>query len=106
MKTIEIEIEGKKYTVNELTVGQVESLHMLIGGFREGDIKEFWNYQVGVVSVALLPTYPEMKPEKIRTMRVGDVQTMKSIVKRIMMFSGLITEEVQPGDSQPGEAQA
>lgn len=106
MKTIEIEIEGKKYTVNELTVGQVESLHMLIGGFREGDIKEFWNYQVGVISTALLQTYPEMKPEKIRTMRIGDVQTMKSIVKRIMVFSGLITEDVQSGDPQPGEAQA
>lgn len=106
MKSIEIEIDGRKHIVNELTVGQVESLHILLGGFKEGDIPEFWNYLVNVVSVALLPTYPDMTPEKVRTLRIGDVEAMKAIAKRVMVFSGLVADQVQAGDPQPGEAQA
>ena len=105
MRTLEIEIEGKKYTIDDLTVWQVEILHGLLGGFESGNIPEFWNYQVNVISTALLPTYPEMKPEKIRAMRIGDIQAIKSVVKNIMLFSGLIIE-VKTGDPQPGEAQA
>lgn len=104
MKTIELEIEGKKYTVDEFTVGQLEILHTLLGSFEDGDVKGYWNYQVSVVSTALLPTYPEMKPEKIRTMRIGDIQSMKIIVQRIMGFSGLVMQ-INSGDPQPGEAQ-
>jgi len=106
MKSIEIEIDGKKYTVNELTVGQVETLHILNDELNPADTKSSWNYYVNVLSTALLPIYPEMKPDHIRTLRIGNIQTIAKIVRSIMLFSGLIVEKVSSGDPQPGEAQA
>ena len=93
METLTITLADKEYTVQPLTIGQLRDLHVGIVEPIPADLKEgtrqFWERNLAIISKALEGEHPEMTPEVLSKMRLGNIKSVKETVDAILVFTGL-----------------
>jgi hypothetical protein len=123
-QTLDIAIEDKTYTIQALTIDQLEALHVGVARPPSDDpVAELWKHNREVIATALSNDYPEMTMEVLGRKRLGTVQAVKQIAEDILKFSGLTLRRsaadlraqiemlqtelaLLEGESAPGEAGA
>lgn len=102
MDSITITLEGKPYTVSQLTLGQLRDLSIGITLPDTSDpqdvIRRSFDRAVAVISAALVGDHPEMTPEALYTMRISRAE-MRAANEAVLRFSGLLPA----ADAPPGE---
>lgn len=93
METLTIKLAGSEYTIQPLTVGQLQDLHIgVVKGIpqdAEEGVRQFWAKNVDVIAVALEKDHPEVTREVLGKMRLGSVKAVNETVSEILVFAGL-----------------
>jgi len=107
LETLTITIAGQQFTIQPLTVGQLQDLHVGVVEPVPEDpaegVRKFWARSIGIISTALSVDHPNMTPEMIGKLRLGTLTSVKRTVDDILDFAGIVEKKKDP---KPGEAQA
>ena len=113
MENLTITLAGKEYTIQPLTVGQLQDLHIGVVRVPSTDsseaVKDFWKTEIDTIVAALSQDHPDMTAEVVRKMRLGSLKEVKKQVDAILLYAGLIDtprDAPKAGAAQPGEAAA
>jgi len=106
LETLDIVLAGQKYTIQPLTVGQLQDLHIGVveptPDDPEDGVRKFWSRNIALIHTALSVDHPQMTVEIIGKMRLGTITAVKRTVDDILVFAG-IAEKKEP---KAGESQA
>jgi hypothetical protein len=101
IKGIDIDLEGKVYTVPPLNLGALEKLQDRLLAFTGGIDKDSVATVLDAAYLALRRNYPEMTREDVAGMI--DVANMEAVMLAVMDVSGLRRKSLESERSQPGE---
>lgn len=108
--SLQLSLAGQTFTIQPLTVGQLEELHVGVvtpeGSGPKEKMRSFYERNIEILAVALSSDHPNMTADTIRKMRIGTLQAMTGAVSDILDFSGISKKEDAKPEAATGEAQA
>ena len=102
MDSLTLTLAGTPYTIQELTIGQLEDIHIELGRPSSGDPKEIWQSYRRVIAIGLSVDHPAVTEESLKKVRLGTIQATKAVFESILKFGGF----GQKAGSAAGEAPA
>lgn len=94
MQALAIKLADREFTIQPLTVGQVEEIHDILT--RQGSKK---TANRDIIAAALSEDYPDLNCDAVRKMRLGSVKVVNSVVEQILAFGDFIAQQ----ETSPGE---
>jgi len=81
-------LAGTPYTIQGLTLEQLENLHGEIAPAFTGESRELWQRYRRILAIALSADHPEVTEESLNAMRLGTIQATRTAVNSVLEFGG------------------
>lgn len=104
MDSLTITLSGTPYKIQELTLGQLEDLHVEIAQPITDDVKQLWTRYRHIIAIALSEDHPGITDEALKKMRLGTLLAARTLSDSILQFGGFIEREPGSGEAVAGAA--
>lgn len=113
MDSITITLAEKQFSIQPLTVGQLEEMHVGLllppnADPSEG-VKDWWQQTREIIVTALCEDHPDMTMDVVKKMRLGTLKVVRETREQILIFAGFQDkpkEGTPQGEAPQGEATA
>jgi hypothetical protein len=112
LEPITITLEGKKYTIGELNLGQLRDLSVGVtlpdASDPQENVRRSFDRSVNVIAIGVGDANPEITLAALYKMKITRVE-MRDATDKILLFAGLIPASAPAaanGSAPPGEAGA
>lgn len=103
MQSITLTLAGAGYKIQELTLGQLEDIHVEMAQPFSGDAKELWARYRRIIAIGLSVDHSEITEDALRKMRLGTIQAAKLAADSIIEFGGFVKRtEAVSGEAPAG----
>lgn len=104
MKTLIIKLGETEYTIQELTVGQVEELSEIVAANSSGkQIVLGKGAAREVVAIGFSEDHPNMTRDVLKKLRIGTPKPLNDAAFAVLRFGGFLAEEGAPTGEAGGQ---